>query len=109
MISLPPGCTISYEVTVILKELSDEFLAWWREIEGVVSYTSYYTAKGKEVITPVVKYGQGRLSHKMAGADQYLVRFLGEDANVALMLLMKWDRLVIKHNMREFEKLKEYV
>ena len=109
MIALPPGCSINYEVTIVLKELSDDFLAWWKEIEGVVSYTSYYNAKGKEVITPVIKYKQGRLSHKMASSDEYLIRFRSEDVSAALMLLMKWDHMVIKHNMREFEKMVQYV
>lgn len=107
MIALPPGCTINYEVTVVVNTLPDDFIEWWQEIEGSVSYTSYYTAKGKEIITPVLRYKQGRMSHKMAGQDEYLIRFKGEDAGAALMLLLKWDKLIIRHNMQEIDKLKE--
>ena len=105
MIPLPPGVTISYEVIVTLSDLSEEFLAWWQEIEGNLGYTSYINGRGKEIKVPQIQYGQGRASHKFNNdTGEYLVRFRSEDAGVALALLMKWDKLVISHNMREDEK-----
>ena len=105
MISLPPGVTVNYEVILTLSELPQEFLSWWTEVEGCVSYTSYYNARGKEITVPQIRYGQGRPSHKFNNdTGQYLVRFRSEDAGVALALLMKWDYLVVSHNMRELEK-----
>lgn len=105
MIPLPPGVTVNHEVILTLSNLSDDFLAWWQEVEGEVAYTSYITMRGKEVRTPQIRYGQGRPSYKFNNdTGQYLVRFRSEDAGVALALLMKWDTLVLSHNMREVEK-----
>jgi hypothetical protein len=87
--------------------MSEEFLSWWQEIGGLVSYGSYYDAKGRVVKTPLIRYGHGRMSHKSAGNPEFLIRFRAEDANVALMMLMKWDNLIISHNMREVEHMKE--
>jgi hypothetical protein len=107
MISLPPNCTINYEVTIVVHETPKEFLDWWQEIDGQVSYGEYYDAKGRVVQTPFLRYGVGRLSHKSAGNPEFLIRFRAEDANVALMMLMRWDNLIVSHNMREVEKMKE--
>lgn len=107
MIKLPPGCTINYEVTVVVHKMPEEFLEWWQEIGGSISYGEYYDAKGRSVTTPVIRYGQGRPSHKSAGNPEFLIRFRAEDANVALMMLMKWVDLIIGHNMREVEHMKE--
>lgn len=108
MISLPPGCTINYEVTVVVDKMSKEFLAWWQEIGGDVDEKFLgWNKSGKEMLEPTVKYGVGRWSHKSAGNDEYLIRFRAEDANVALMMLIKWDNLIISHNMREVEQMKE--
>jgi hypothetical protein len=107
MIKLPPGVSINYEVTVVVHDMSEDFLSWWEEIGGLVSYGEYYDAKGRVVQTPYLRYGHGRLSHRSAGNPEFLIRFRAEDANVALMMLMKWDNLIISHNMREVEKMKE--
>lgn len=104
MIRLPPGCTINYEIILVLNDLPTEFLQWWESIGGEVGVNSYYNARGTEVSIPIIRYKAGRWSHKMTGNYEYLIRFRSEDANVALMLLMKWDRLVISHNMKEVEK-----
>ena len=107
MIRLPPGCAINYEVTVVVHEMPEEFLAWWEEVGGLISYGEYYDAKGRVVQTPYLRYGAGRYSHKAAGNSEFLIRFRAEDAGVALMMLMRWDNLIISHNMREVERMKE--
>ena len=107
MISLPPNCTINYEVTVVVHEMPKEFLDWWQEIGGLVSHRDYYDAKGRAVRIPMIRYGIGRLSHKSAGNPEFSIRFREEDANVALMMLLRWDNLIISHNMREVEHMKE--
>ena len=107
MIRLPVGCAINYEVTVVVHEMPEEFLTWWEEIGGIVTYGEYYDAKGRVVQTPFLRYGYGRPSHKSAGNPEFLIRFRAEDANVALMMLMRWDNLIISHNMREVEHMKE--
>jgi hypothetical protein len=84
-----------------------EFLDWWQEIGGLVSHSEYYDAKGRTVRLPIIRYGIGRPSHKSAGNPEFLIRFRAEDANVALMMLMRWDNLIISHNMREVERMKE--
>jgi len=110
LISLPPGVTINYEVTVIVNELSSAFLAWWKEVGGTIDESnSHYThnPRGQVVIVPTIRYGQGRWSHKSAGNDDYLIRFRGEDANVALMMLLTWNNIIVSHNMKEVEQMKE--
>ena len=107
MISLPLGVSINYEVTVVVHEVPEEFLTWWEEIGGLVSYGEYYNGKGQAVRTPYLRYGCGRPSHRSAGNPEYLIRFRAEDANVALMMLIKWDNLIISHNMKEVERMKE--
>lgn len=107
MISLPPGCTINYEVTVVVHQMPEEFLTWWEEIGGSVTYNDYYDSKGRVVKIPYLRYGYGRLSHRSAGNPEFLIRFRAEDANVALMMLLRWDNLIISHNMREVENMKE--
>lgn len=105
MIALPPGVTINHEVTMVLTAMPEEFLTWYVEVGGEVSYTSYYDHRGQEKTTPVVKYQLGRASHLMA-TDQveYIIRFRAENAGMALMLLMKFDQLVKSHNIKEVEQ-----
>jgi len=107
LISLPPGVTINYEVTVVVNDMPEDFLAWWQEIGGLISYGEYYDAKGRVTKTPILRYGVGRSSHKSAGNPEFLIRFRGEDAGVALMMLMRWTDLVVGHNMKEVEYIKE--
>jgi len=108
LISLPPGCEINYEVTIIVHDVdNEEFIQWWQEVGGEVIYKVDYDRKGREITIPVLRYGQGRQSHKSAGNPEYLIRFKPEDAGVALMMLMKFDKLVISHNMREVDRMKE--
>lgn len=90
----------------MLGNLPDEFLTWWTEIGGSIEWIKTYT-RTKEIPIPQLRYNKGRPSHKLAGNDEYLVRFRGEDSNTALMLLIKWSELVISHNMREIEQMKE--
>lgn len=105
MISLPPGCTINYEVNIIMTDLPKEFLAWWLEVGGVMQYNEWYDHRGRQQRIAVVRYGQGRPSHKLQNQqDEYMVRFRPEDAGVALMLLMKFTDLVKSHNMKEVEQ-----
>ena len=105
MIPLPPGCTVNYEVILTLNSMPEDFLVWFEEVGGKVGLTEWIDMRGKSHVTPVVQYGLGRPSHKFNnGTGEYLVRFRSEDAGVALMLLMKWDNLVVSHNMREVEK-----
>ncbi len=85
--------------------MPEDFLAWFEEVGGVVGRTDWVDMRGKSHVTSTIQYGRGRLSHKFNnGTGEYLIRFRSEDAGVALMLLMKWDNLVVSHNMREIEK-----
>lgn len=105
MISLPPGCTINYEVVITLNSMPTEFLVWWQEVGGDVFETEYYDYKGRKQYTPQIKFGEGRLSHKFNdGSGKYLIRFRNTDVTTALALLMKWDNLIESHNMRELEQ-----
>ena len=85
--------------------MPEDFLAWFEEIGGAVGYTEWFDMRGRPHRSPAIQYGTGRVSHKFNNdTGEYLVRFRSEDAGVAFMMLMKWDNLIVSHNMREVEK-----
>ena len=105
MIPLPPGVTVNYESIITLNSMPEEFLEWFTEVGGEVSYTEWHDMRGRAQTTPVIKYGNGRPSHKFNnGTGEFLIRFRQEDAGTALMLLMKFDNLVVSHNMKDLER-----
>lgn len=105
MISLPPGVTISYDVIIQVSDINTEVINWWREIGGEVWNDKWFDARGRERIVPVIKYGTSKSSYKLQdGTDNYILRFKSQDAEVGLMFLMKFDKLVVSHNMKDIEK-----
>jgi hypothetical protein len=106
MISLPRGCTVSYNITIDIDELTDEMLDWYRVIEGTVTPNVEYDWRGKERIIYYVKYGKSKPCHYMAGGNGGVrLHFDGSDASVASMFLLKFDQHVVKHNLNEHKEL----
>ena len=102
MIPLPPGVTINHEVALTLKGLTPALLEWFTEVGGVITEAEWYDVKGRKQTTPVLKFGNGRPSHKFNNnSGHYLLRFRNEDAGTALALILKFNDLIQSHNMRE--------
>lgn len=97
--------TVNYEITIVAKDLTVDILKWYVDIGGQIAEKVWYNMRGNEVSIPIVAYGRGRASHKMQNdSGEYLIRFQGEDAGVALIFLMKFSDYVISHNMKEEDR-----
>jgi hypothetical protein len=99
-----PGVTVDFEYNMVLRDLTPDFLSWWEGMGGTVSKTVTTLKDGNLTDIPVVWYGVGRKSHRMAGGSSYLIRFRGVDSKMPAMLLLAFDDLVISHNLNEVEK-----
>jgi hypothetical protein len=107
MIPLPPGCTVEYEIRIIVKLLTDEMGEWFDMIGGSATGTTYLDSRGREKISKQVQYGNAKPSYNMQnGAGTTLIRFNGADASAASMFLLKFMDQIESHNMKEYQ---EYV
>jgi hypothetical protein len=90
------------EITIVASNITEEIIQWYFEVGGRAYKDSWHNMRGQEVTIPIVAYGGSRNSHKMQNdSGQYLIRFLGEDADIALIFLMKFSKYVVSHNMKE--------
>ena len=97
------------EITIVAKDLTKEMVQWYTEVGGRVTNDSWYNMRGQAVTISIVAYGQGRVSHRMQNdSGQYLIRFLGEDADVALLFLIKFSNYIFSHNMKKEENYVHY-
>ena len=105
MISLPPGVVINYSVKIIVSSLSIELFEWLRDVGGRVWVeTKSYDRKGRAREEPMVQFGQAKPCYYLQDSTgNVMLNFLSEDAGTALALLMKFDNLVVSHNMKEAE------
>lgn len=104
MIKLPPGCTLSYEIQINVKMLTNEMGEWFNMIGGAATMERYYDYRGTPKISNFVQYGKAKRSYpRQDGTGTFLIRFAGEDAQVACMFLIKFMDYVVSHNMKEIE------
>ena len=103
MIALPNGCTVCYNITVDITELTDEMVQWYDAIGGVVTHDKYFNFKGTEVTKPYVAYNNYKCCHY--GNESIRLHFLGKDASVASMFLLKFMDKVFQHNLKEHNEL----
>lgn len=93
------------EVTIVAKDITADIMMWYVDVGGKIAEDKWYNMRGQEQSIPIVAYGKGRASHKMQNdSGEYLIRFLGEDADVALIFLMKFSDYVISHNLKEQDR-----
>ena len=104
MIALPPGCTVNYAITLDIDKLSKEMVEWFAMAGGEGMTKKHYDYKGREVTNVFVKYGRAKWRHYMAdGTNNVRLHFMGEDAHVASVFLLKFSDNVLRHNFRQFE------
>lgn len=103
MISLPPGCSLSSEITVVIDNPCHKFFIWWEEIGGTIEAVTIREEPYKPpIIMPRLRYNNGPSSYYTPQEpNRYLIRFRSEDADAALMMILKWDKLVINHNFQK--------
>ena len=102
MIGLPAGCTVTYSITIELKEMTPEIVEWYKQIGGIVTIENYYNYRGQQVSRNFVQYGKGkRCHHRADGSKGIRLHFHGDDASVASMFLIKFFDLVEDHNFKE--------
>jgi hypothetical protein len=110
MIQLPPGCTVGYGITIDIDNLSEDIIDWYKTVGGVVTEDRYHDHRGKERTTNYVQYGKSKKCHYHHNGLNNAVRlhFLGEDASVASMFLLKFMEHIVNHNLKEVMHRIEY-
>lgn len=103
MIALPPGCTVCYNVTVDITELTPEMIEWYNTIGGAVTHDFWYDHRGNKKTQQFVSYNGYKRCHH--GQGYVRLHFLGKDASVASMFLLKFMDSVFSHNLKEHEEL----
>jgi len=106
MIGLPPGCTVCYNITVDITELTDDMVEWYKTIGGVVREDKYWNYKGHEITKPYVSYNNYKACHY--SNESVRLHFLGKDASVASMFLLKFMDKVFQHNLKEHNEQVNY-
>jgi len=102
MISLPPGCKVTYSVWLDVDKLGTDMFEWFEMIGGETWTDKHYNSRGREVVVPYVRYGKGKWCHyHHNGTGGTRIHFMGEDASVASMFLLKFNEHVTNHNMQE--------
>lgn len=106
MISLPPGVTINYSVKIIVSALTIELFEWLRDVGARVWVEDKpFDRRGIAKEMPMVQFGQAKpCYHLQDGSGNVMLNFVSADATTALALLMKFDNLVVSHNMKEIEQ-----
>lgn len=102
MIALPPGCTVTYSVWIDVKLLSNEIIEWYELIGGRVKEAKHWDSRGRERVVKFVAYGNGKwCHHHHNGLGGTRLHFLGDDASVASMCILKFMDQIDAHNLRE--------
>lgn len=102
MIPLPPGCTVSYAVIIDISELTDAMCEWYDQIGGTIVVDSHYDHRGRKIELPYVSYNNSKRCHRRKdGTKGVRLHFLGKDAAVASLFLLKFNEYVEQHNLRE--------
>lgn len=109
MISLPPGCTVTYAVWIDVEELTDDMLTWYNTVGGLVTADKHYNHRGNVTEVHYVSYGKGKRCHHMKdGTRQVRLHYHGDDVSVASMFLLKFNEYVVNHNLQRAMEQREY-
>jgi hypothetical protein len=105
LIRLPPGVTINYNIKIIVNDLNIELFEWLRDVGARVWVENKpFDRRGIAKEMPMVQFGRAKpCYHLQDGSSNVMLNFNSEDAGTALALLMKFDRQIVSHNMKEAE------
>lgn len=105
MITMPPGCTVTYNIFVEIDQLTSDMVDWFLLIGGEIKEEEHYNHRGSKIVKYHVKYGTGKWCyHRADGSGGTRLHFQGEDAAVASMFLIKFIEHVQTHNLKEHEE-----
>ena len=97
MMPLPPGCKVIYSVWLDIDKLTNDVVEWFELIGGETKQDNHYP-----VNVTYIRYGKGKWCHYYHnGAGGVRLHFMGEDASVASMCLLKFNERITNHNMQE--------
>jgi hypothetical protein len=106
MMPLPPGCRVNYSVWIDVKKLNNEIVEWYDLIGGRTKTDTFWNHRGNEQNVKYVAYGSGKwCHHHQNGAGGTRLHFLGEDASVASMFILKFMDIIDSHNLKEVNEL----
>jgi len=106
MIALPPGCRVNYSVWIDVKKLNDEIVDWYELVDGNVKEAEHWDSRGRKHTIKFVSYGKGKWCHHYQNDDgRTRLHFLGEDASVASMFILKFMDIIDSHNLKEVNEL----
>ncbi len=111
MIALPPGCKVIYPIWIDVDKLSDDIVDWYEQIGGRTKVDTYWNHRGQEHSNVYVAYGYGKwCHHHQNGQGGTRLHFVGEDASIASMFLLKFIEKVTDHNLKEhIERLEKSI
>ena len=99
MIPLPLGCSVNYAITIDISDLTDEMIAWYEMIGGIVTEKVWWNFR-KETIVKYVQYGKSKPCHRRQdGTTGVRLHFHGDDASVASMFIIKFLDYVEQTNL----------
>jgi hypothetical protein len=112
MITLPPGCAVSQNIRIVVRDLTDDMLQWFVDVGGAVTtdhqmaYPRNSFGYGKmqpEKFVKRVSYGRGKYCYRMQdGSNNILLHFQGEDGMVASAFMLRFNESILSHNFPEF-------
>jgi hypothetical protein len=88
-------------IAIDLDTITEEIVEWYRNIGGKVNSRIESGSWGQIFTKHYLAYGNSKWC--FIGPDMVPVRlyFCAEDASVALMFILKFDKHIWKHNMKE--------
>jgi hypothetical protein len=82
--------------------MTNDIIDWYRLIGGTVTEDVWHNYRGKEIHREFVQYGKAKRCHyRQDGTDGIRLHFHGDDVSVASMFLLKFNELVVNHNMKQ--------
>lgn len=105
MISLPPGCTVNYNIRIIVSDLTEEMIEWATMVGATYAEVNEgWSYRGKPATKKVLSFNNAKPSYQLKdGSKNVILTFNGSDASTASMFLIKFTNYIISHNLKEYE------
>lgn len=108
MISLPPGCTANYPITIHVNSVTTDMAEWFTMQGGHTEVKKRGDYRGSTKESIYVRYGDAKWCHYMNdGTSRVRLQFNGTDIDVAMMFLLKFNDQITDHNLQQQQELYE--
>jgi len=88
-------------IAIDLDEITEEMVEWYRDIGGKVNSRIESGSWGQTFTKNYLAYGNSKWCFIAQDMQSARLHFCAEDASVALMFILKFDKHISKHNMKE--------